>query len=84
MVLCAALRAQAPDSVSHTQKEEPAKSLLAVERYELENGMRVLLLPLKRAPIVSCRLFYQTGSVHEHAGNTGIAHLLEHEMFKGT
>ena len=83
LLLCAALSAQAPDSAAAAGKEAP-KSPLAVERFELENGMRVLLLPLKRAPIVSCRLFYQTGSVHEHAGNTGIAHLLEHEMFKGT
>ena len=83
LLLCAALSAQAPDSAAAAGKEAP-KSPLAVERHVLENGMRVLLLPLKRAPIVSCRLFYQTGSVHEHAGNTGIAHLLEHEMFKGT
>ena len=79
LLLHAALFAQAPDSAAAAPK-----SPLAVERFELANGLRVLLLPLKRAPIVSCRLFYQTGSVHEHAGNTGIAHMLEHEMFKGT
>lgn len=58
--------------------------LLPVTRYQLDNGMRVLLLPLQRAPVVSCRLFYETGSVHEQAGNTGIAHMLEHMLFKGT
>jgi predicted Zn-dependent peptidase len=50
----------------------------------LDNGMKVLLYPSKQAPTVSCRLFYVTGSVHEHPGNTGIAHLLEHMLFKGT
>jgi predicted Zn-dependent peptidase len=46
--------------------------------------MTVLLYPSKQAPTVACRLFYVTGSVHEHPGNTGIAHLLEHMLFKGT
>ncbi|HEX2612898.1 MAG TPA: pitrilysin family protein [Fibrobacteria bacterium] len=50
----------------------------------LPNGLKVILYPSRQAPTVSCRLFYVTGSVHEHAGNTGIAHLLEHMLFKGT
>jgi predicted Zn-dependent peptidase len=50
----------------------------------LDNGMKVILYPSKQAPTVSCRLFYVTGSVHEAPGHTGIAHLLEHLLFKGT
>ncbi len=50
----------------------------------LPNGLTVILYPSKQAPTVACRLFYVTGSVHEHPGNTGIAHLLEHMLFKGT
>jgi predicted Zn-dependent peptidase len=50
----------------------------------LENGLRVLVREDHSAPIVSCRLFYATGSVHEHPGGTGIAHMLEHMLFKGT
>jgi predicted Zn-dependent peptidase len=46
--------------------------------------MTVILYPSKQAPTVACRLFYVTGSVHERPGNTGIAHLLEHMLFKGT
>jgi len=50
----------------------------------LPNGLKVILYPSKQAPTVSCRLFYVTGSVHEAPGHTGIAHLLEHLLFKGT
>src|SRR5690606_9164501 len=50
----------------------------------LPNGLTVILYPSKQAPTVACRLFYVTGSVHERPGNTGIAHLLEHMLFKGT
>src|ERR1700733_5977528 len=44
----------------------------------LDNGLRVIIYPNPTAPIVSCRLFYVTGSVHEAPGHTGIAHMLEH------
>ena len=50
----------------------------------LDNGLKVIIYPDHRAPIVSCRLFYVTGSVHEAPGHTGIAHMLEHMLFKGT
>lgn len=50
----------------------------------LDNGLKIILFQDKQAPIVACRLFYVTGSVHEHPGNTGIAHMLEHMLFKGT
>ncbi|SHK62987.1 pitrilysin family protein [Fibrobacter sp. UWEL] len=57
---------------------------LPVHREVLDNGLTVLLHPNKQAPTVSCRLFYVTGSVHEVPGKSGLAHLLEHELFKGT
>lgn len=50
----------------------------------LPNGLTVILYPSAQSPTVACRLFYLTGSVHERPGNTGIAHLLEHLLFKGT
>jgi zinc protease len=50
----------------------------------LDNGLRVLLLEDHRSPIVSFQVWYRVGSRNEHAGATGIAHLLEHMMFKGT
>jgi zinc protease len=50
----------------------------------LPNGLRVLLLEDHRSPIVSAQIWYRVGSRHEHRGATGIAHFLEHMMFKGT
>jgi zinc protease len=50
----------------------------------LPNGLRVLLLEDHRSPIVSVQIWYRVGSRNEHRGATGIAHFLEHLMFKGT
>jgi len=50
----------------------------------LDNGLRVLLLEDPRSPIVSFQVWYRVGSRNEHRGATGIAHFLEHLMFKGT
>jgi zinc protease len=50
----------------------------------LENGLRVLLLEDRRSPIVSFQVWYRVGSRNEHRGATGLAHFLEHMMFKGT
>lgn len=57
---------------------------LKVHKEVLDNGLTVLLHPNKQAPTVSCRLFYVTGSVHEVPGKSGLAHMLEHELFKGS
>jgi zinc protease len=50
----------------------------------LDNGLRVLLLEDHRSPIVSVQVWYRAGSRDEARGATGIAHFLEHLMFKGT
>ena len=50
----------------------------------LDNGLRVLLLEDHRSPIVSLQLWYRVGSRNETRGATGIAHFLEHLMFRGT
>ena len=50
----------------------------------LPNGLRVLLLEDHRSPIVSVQIWYRVGSRNEQRGATGIAHFLEHLMFKGT
>lgn len=57
---------------------------IKVHREVLDNGLSVLLYENHQAPVVASRLFYKTGSVHETIGNTGIAHMLEHSLFKGT
>ena len=57
---------------------------IKVRKEVLPNGLTVLLYENKQAPIVACRLFYLTGSVHENPGNSGLAHMLEHMLFKGS
>ncbi|MEK7348891.1 MAG: pitrilysin family protein [Candidatus Eisenbacteria bacterium] len=50
----------------------------------LENGLKVLIQEVRLAPVVSFAVWYRVGSRNESAGITGISHLLEHMMFKGT
>src|SRR5262245_42474710 len=56
----------------------------AVVATTLDNGLRVLLLEDHRSPLVSLQVWYRVGSRNEVRGATGIAHFLEHLMFKGT
>ncbi|MEX2468086.1 MAG: pitrilysin family protein [Gemmatimonadota bacterium] len=57
---------------------------LPVHEVTLDNGMRFLILPREGAPTASFVLQFGIGGVHERPGQTGIAHLLEHMLFKGT
>ena len=59
-------------------------SIEGISEYTLGNGLRVLLFPDASKPTVTVNLTYQVGSVHENYGQTGMAHLLEHLLFKGT
>ena len=56
----------------------------APETFRLSNGMDVLVIPDHRAPVVTHMVWYRVGAADEVAGHTGIAHFLEHLMFKGT
>lgn len=51
--------------------------------FTLKNGLKVLVLPNHRAPTVSHLLWHPFGSLHDPYGKTGVAHYLEHMMFKG-
>jgi zinc protease len=55
----------------------------AVE-FSLQNGLDVVVIPDHRAPVVTHMVWYRVGSADETAGQSGIAHFLEHLMFKGT
>lgn len=57
---------------------------LDVKEKVLSNGMKVLVVERHHTPRISCRLVYRVGAVNDPAGLTGIAHLFEHMMFKGT
>lgn len=55
-----------------------------VERWTLPNGMRVLFVPRRTAPVFAGQIWVRVGGVDEEPGITGIAHFLEHMAFKGT
>src|SRR5690606_9862309 len=57
---------------------------IPIERYELDNGLRVVLSEDHRQPVVGVNLWYDVGSRNERPGRTGFAHLFEHMMFQGS
>ena len=52
--------------------------------FTLDNGLRVILREDHRAPVAVAMVWYKVGSYDEAPGETGLAHLLEHMMFRGT
>jgi zinc protease len=60
------------------------KSQSGIEEYRLKNGLKILLRENKLAPMISWQLWYKVGSRNEDESYTGMAHFLEHMMFKGT
>ncbi|NYE26923.1 M16 family metallopeptidase [Pigmentiphaga litoralis] len=59
-------------------------SVEGITEYRLQNGLRVLLAPDASKPTTTVNMTYMVGSRHENYGETGMAHLLEHMLFKGT
>jgi zinc protease len=55
-----------------------------VREATLENGLKVIVLPITKAPVVTLQVWYRVGSRNEKLGTTGLSHLLEHLMFKET
>lgn len=62
----------------------PALAFAGVAEYELDNGLRLLVKPDRRAPVVVSQVWYKVGGSYETDGITGVSHALEHMMFKGT
>ncbi len=67
----------APASAQTVTSERPAT-------FTLGNGMQVVVIPDHRTPVVTQMVWYKVGSADETAGKSGLAHFLEHLMFKGT
>src|ERR1700681_3645447 len=67
-VICVA-RAQAAPQITH---------------FTLSNGLEVVVIPDHRAPVVTHMIWYKVGATDETPGKSGLAHFLEHLMFKGT
>lgn len=76
-----AQRAAAPQAAP---KATVVTSVEGISEYALPNGLRVLLFPDPSKPTVTVNITYLVGSRHEGYGETGMAHLLEHLLFKGS
>ncbi len=57
---------------------------LPTTEYTLSNGLKLIVREDHRAPIVTVQIWYKVGSSYEHTGITGVSHILEHMLFKGT
>jgi len=62
----------------------PSEARARATDFTLENGMQVVVIPDHRAPVVTHMVWYRVGRADEVPGKSGIAHFLEHLMFKGT
>jgi len=97
MAGCLALAVAAPSFAAPTPAAAPGKhaaaalpkgvtlgpSVEGITEYRLANGLKVLLFPDASRPTVTVNMTYLVGSRHENYGETGMAHLLEHLLFKG-
>ena len=63
---------------------QPVRSVEGITEYQLPNGLQVLLVPDDSKPTTTVNVTYRVGSRQENTGETGMAHLLEHLIFKGT
>jgi len=55
-----------------------------IKEYKLKNGLKVLIIEEHKAPVATFQVWYRVGSGNEPLGKSGMSHLLEHMMFKGT
>jgi zinc protease len=79
--LCGLILALVASAVGPQQAEA---ALFNPETFTLDNGMQVVVVTDRRAPVVSHHVWYKVGSADSPLGKSGLAHFLEHLMFKGT
>lgn len=77
--VAAPAKATAAERMAEAEARRPKN-----ESFTLGNGLQVVVLPDRRAPVVTQMVWYRAGAADEVAGTSGIAHFLEHLMFKGT
>ena len=74
-------------AISHAKLPRGVEKITSIEgitEYRLKNGLQVLLFPDLTQETITVNVTYKVGSKHENYGETGMAHLLEHLVFKGT
>ena len=84
LLLLPAFAAAAQTAVPLPPGVTAGPSVEGLTEYRWPNGMRLLLVPDDSKPTTTVNLTISVGSRHENYGETGMAHLLEHMMFKGT
>lgn len=62
----------------------PMAAFASTQEYTLDNGLKLVVQEDHRSPVVVSQVWYKAGSLDEVNGKTGVAHVLEHMMFKGT
>ena len=77
-------RAQVTRAQSLRWRKVPIEGALVAERTELPNGLRVIFVPRRLAPVFSYQTWFNVGSRDEDPKYSGMAHLFEHMMFKAT
>ena len=86
LLACLSAGAQSPASTTPpaTPAQAPAATPSGARQFTLANGMQLIVQPDRRAPTVMHMVWVRAGSMDEVDGTSGVAHVLEHMMFKGT
>ena len=74
----------AADMIQRSLAQGEPASLNGIQQTVLPNGLTVLTKEVHAAPVVYFSVYYKVGSLDEEVGETGMSHLMEHMMFKGT
>jgi zinc protease len=82
--LLLAFLSPAPAATKEPPQLQPVQTVEGIAEYRLPNGLQVLLVPDDSKPTTTVNVTYHVGSRMENYGETGMAHLLEHLLFKGT
>lgn len=80
-LILSVLLAIAASSIAFANESTPKPN---ITEFTLENGLRLVVIPDRRAPVVTHMAWYKVGSADDSQGSSGIAHFFEHLMFKGT
>ncbi len=83
-VTAVAADAAKTDATAQSNLREQLKKNLSIEKFQLKNGLTVVLHRDDTIPMVSYQQWFRVGSSNEKPGRTGLAHFFEHLMFKGT
>lgn len=75
---------QAGRALAQAASPPPDRPLFGAKQWDLRNGLRVVFHENRRAPVVAQYLYYAAGGAEDPQGRSGVAHFLEHMMFKGS